>query len=309
MISDLKYIFGPVPSRRLGRSVGVSPILDNTCNHTCVYCQLGRTRHMTNKRQEFFPLDEILEEFRQYAADTDAYDVVSVVGEGEPTLYSRLGELLTGLKQLTDKPVTVITNGALLYDEQVRRELMEADIVLPSLDAVNAQMYHKIDRPYGRLDFEAGLQGLIDFSKEYKGELWLEIMLVDGMNTDEASLQAFADLAKKIRTDRIYINTPVRPPAEAQIMPASHEVIEKACQMMGAISIDMLTTGSFTSEIEDDYEACISICRRHPMNQFEIQGFLQSRGCQDLDGFFARLEQDPHVLAVDRKGMKTYRIR
>ncbi|MDO5411696.1 MAG: radical SAM protein [Lachnospiraceae bacterium] len=308
-MEDLKYVFGPVPSRRLGRSVGVSPILDNTCNHTCVYCQLGRTRHMTNKRQEFFPLQEILAEFKRYAEDTDAYDVVSVVGEGEPTLYSQLGELLKGLKQLTDKPVTVITNGALLYDPQVRAELMEADIVLPSLDAVTAEMYHRIDRPYGRLDFEAGLKGLIDFSHEYKGQLWLEIMLVDGMNTAPADLEAFAELVKKIRTDRIYINTPVRPPAEAEIAPASHEAIQKACELLGAISIDMLTTGSFSSEIEDDYEACISICRRHPMNQFEIRGFLQSRGCEDAEGFFKRLEADAQVTAVDCKGMKTYRIR
>lgn len=308
-MNDLNYVFGPVPSRRLGRSVGVSPILDNTCNHTCVYCQLGRTRHMTNKRQEFFPLEDILSEFQRYAEDTDAYDVVSVVGEGEPTLYSRLGELLKGLKKLTDKPVTVITNGALLYDPQVRKDLMEADIVLPSLDAVTEEMYHRIDRPYGRLDFEESLKGLIEFSQAYKGELWLEIMLVDGMNTDEASLQAFAETVKKIRTDRIYINTPVRPPAEAEIMPASHEAIQRACELMGAISIDMLTTGSFTSEIADDYEACISICRRHPMNQFEIQGFLQSRGCQETGAFFKRLESDAHVLAVERKGMKTYRIR
>lgn len=308
-MKDLKYVFGPVPSRRLGRSLGISPILDNTCNHTCVYCQLGRTRHMTNKRQEFFPLEEILDEFRGYAEDSDTYDVVSVVGEGEPTLYSRLGELLKGLKALTDKPVAVITNGALLYDQQVRRELMEADIVLPSLDAVDGAMYHKIDRPYGRLDFQAGLEGLITFSREYKGQLWLEIMLVDGMNTDEESLQAFAETVKRIRTDRIYVNTPVRPPAEADIAPASHEAIHRACELMGAISIDMLTTGSFTSEISDDYEACISICKRHPMNQFEIQGFLKSRGCEETEAFFRRLEADEHVTAVDCKGIKTYRIR
>ena len=105
------------------------------------------------------------------------------------------------------------------------------------------------------------------------------------------------------------MNTPVRPPAEADIAPASHEAIQRACELMGAISIDMLTTGSFTSEIADDYEACISICRRHPMNQFEIQGFLKSRGCEETDAFFRRLEADPHVAAVDCKGIKTYRIR
>ena len=264
---------------------------------------------MTNKRQEFFPLEEILAEFKKYVENSAAFDVVSVVGEGEPTLYSRLGELLKGLKSMTDKPVTVITNSALMNDPQVREELMEADIVLPSLDAVNAQMYKKIDRPYGRLKFEEGLQGLIEFSHAYPGELWLELMLVDGINADEESLQAFKTIIEKIRTDRIYVNTPVRPPAEAEIKPASSEAIQRACELLGAISIDMLTTGSFTSEIADDYEACKSICRRHPMNQFEIQGFLESRGCSDVEGFFARLEADEHVLAVDCKGMKTYRIR
>ena len=158
-MSGYKYLFGPVPSRRLGASLGVSPIPERTCNYSCVYCQLGRTLRMTNTRQEFFPLEEILAEFREYLQGSIPFDVVTVVGEGEPTLYSRLGELIAGLKKETDKPVAVITNGALLYDAEMRRELMEADIVLPSLDAVTEEQYRKIDRPMGSIGFAEMAEG------------------------------------------------------------------------------------------------------------------------------------------------------
>ena len=192
-MSGYKYLFGPVPSRRLGASLGVSPIPERTCNYSCVYCQLGRTLRMTNTRQEFFPLEEILAEFREYLQGSIPFDVVTVVGEGEPTLYSRLGELIAGLKKETDKPVAVITNGALLYDAEMRRELMEADIVLPSLDAVTEEQYRKIDRPMGSIGFAEMAEGLRQFAREYQGQLWIEIMLVDGMNDSPEDIAAFKE--------------------------------------------------------------------------------------------------------------------
>ena len=161
-----------------------------------------------------------MEEFRRYTQKEQNFDVVTVVGEGEPTLYSDLGNLLVGLKKLTDKPVAVITNGALLYDEKVREDLCHADIVLPSMDAVNEEMFRKIDRPYGRIQFDQVCQGLVDFSKEYQGQLYLEIMLLDGINCDDGSLDKFAEMLKSIRYDRVYVNTAVRPPAEKDVMPA-----------------------------------------------------------------------------------------
>ena len=196
-MNDFKYVFGPIPSRRLGRSLGISPLPKKTCNYSCIYCQLGRTDKMTNKRQEFYKTEDIIAEFKQYLKDSDKFDIVTVVGEGEPTLAANLGELVVALKALTDKPVAVITNGALLSDPQVREELCHADMVLPSLDAYNQEISKKIDRPYGTIKFKEEFEGLKKFTHMYEGELWLEIMLVDGINDDEQSILKFQELLKE----------------------------------------------------------------------------------------------------------------
>ena len=309
-MSGFKYLFGPVPSRRLGASLGVSPIPERTCNYSCVYCQLGRTLRMTNSRQEFFPLDEILGEFREYLQGSIPFDVVTIVGEGEPTLYSRLGELVSGLKALTDKPVAIITNGALLSDPGLRRELLEADIVLPSLDAVNEEQFRKIDRPMGSISFDAMTEGLRAFSREYTGQLWIEIMLVDGMNDSPADLDAFKQFLGTIHYDRVYINTPVRPPAEGFVHTSAPERVDAFARELGGISIDRLTSGSFFSEVDDPYEAILSIARRHPMNQFEVESFLEARGIPAADrlALRSRLEQDPQISVISYKGILTYRV-
>lgn len=308
-MDEMKYVFGPVPSRRMGRSLGISPIPQKACNYSCVYCQLGRTNKMTNRRQEYFPLEDILAEFDQHHAQEENYDVVTIVGEGEPTLYSRLGELIAALKTRTTKPVAVITNGALLYDEGVRNDLMQADLVLPSLDGFDRDSFRAIDRPHGFLHYDEVFQGLVTFSHEYKGLLYLEIMLLDGVNDDEKSLKAFQSLLKELRYDRLYLNTPVRPPAENNVRACSPEAMHRAVEMLHGISIDMLAAGSFFSDIPDDYEAVLSIIGRHPMNQFELTSFLNSRQNQDPGSIIAKLRNNPHVEEAEYKGYYTYRLK
>ncbi len=307
-MSELKYVFGPVPSRRMGRSLGISPIPKKTCNYSCVYCQLGRTNKMTNKREEYFLLEDILSEFDSHH-DEDSYDVITIVGEGEPTLYSRLGELIVEIKKRSKKPVAVITNGALLYDKNVRSELMNADIVLPSLDSYNEEMFKRIDRPYGRIKFDEVWEGLVDFTNEYKGQIYMEIMLMNGVNDDEESLLEFKKLLEQIKYDRLYINTPVRPPAEEYIEESSKESIQKAVEILKGVSIDMLSSVGFSSDIEDDYQAVISIIGRHPMNQFEIRSFLESRENKDIDKLMQQLSKDDKVQKMDYKGYCTYRLK
>ena len=250
-MSGYKYLFGPVPSRRLGASLGVSPIPERTCNYSCVYCQLGRTLRMTNTRQEFFPLEEILAEFREYLRGSIPFDVVTVVGEGEPTLYSRLGELIAGLKKETDKPVAVITNGALLYAAEMRRELTEADIVLPSLDAVTEEQYRKIDRPMGSIGFAEMAEGLRQFAREYQGQLWIEIMLVDGMNDSPEDIAAFKEFLGTIDYDRVYLNTPVRPPAEGFVHTSAPERIDLAARELGGISMITADHGNVEKMLDE----------------------------------------------------------
>ena len=307
-MSELKYVFGPVPSRRLGRSLGISPIPKKSCNYSCIYCQLGRTNKMTNARKEFFPLEEILSEFECYLKDEDRFDVVSIVGEGEPTLYSRLGDLIREIKARTSKPVAVITNSALMGDPQVRADLMEADIVLPSMDSCDELSWKKIDRPHGQLNYQEIYDGLVEFSHNFKGQLFMEIMLMDGINDDMESLKKFKAALANLRYDKLYVNTPVRPPAEDFVTVSTPETIQNATQMLGGISIDALAGGGFFSEIEDDYEAILSIIGRHPMNQYEVRGFLDSRKA-DADALMDKLSKDPKVLLTEYKGYITYRLK
>jgi len=264
---------------------------------------------MTNTRQMFFDVDEMMREFDEVLKNNIHFDVVTIVGEGEPTLYSGLGDLINQIKKKTKKPVAVITNGALFYDPKLRAELYEADIVLPTMDAYNDETFRKINRPHGTIDFNMVSDGLIKFSREYKGQLWIELMLIENINDDDDSLRKYKEALGKFKYDRLYINTPIRPPAEPGIKAVSHEKINHAVEILGGNPIDLLDSEGFHSDIEDDYEAIKSIIKRHPMNQFEIEGFLDSRGCSDIDLILKKLKEDSSVNCINYKGYETFRLK
>lgn len=308
-MKEMKYVYGPVPSRRLGISLGISPIPKKTCNYSCIYCQLGRTNRMTNTRRMFFTVKEIIDEFDETLRKNVKFDVVTIVGEGEPSLYLGLGELISEIQKRTDKPVAVITNGALFYDADVRSELYHSDIVLPTLDAFDEESLKRINRPYGAIDFKMVHNGLKTFSEEYQGQLWIEIMLIDGINDDDESLRKYVEALKELHYDRLYINTPVRPPAEPYVKAIDSEKMSHAVDVLGGISIDLLHSQGFHSEIEDHHAAILSIIKRHPMNQFEIEGFLQSRRCGNIAEILKNLKNDNKVDTLNYKGYDTYRLK
>lgn len=306
---ESRYIYGPVPSRRLGISLGVSPIPKKTCNYSCIYCQLGRTDKMVYSREMYVRLVDILDEFEKTKDKVRDFDAVTIVGEGEPTLYLGLGKLIRGLKDRTDKPVAVITNGALLFDPDVREELMAADIVLPSADAWDEESFRKINRPIGLLNYREVRSGLMEFSKNYEGQLWLEIMLMKGINDSEETLQMYRELLKEIRYDRLYINTPVRPPSEDFVRYLDREDMERAEEILGGTSIDLLVSEGFQSIVEDDLEAVVGIIKRHPMNRFEVEGFLAKRGTVGSGPLLETLGSDARVETLRYKGIDTYRLK
>lgn len=308
-MTNFKYVYGTVPSRRMGLSVGISPIAEGHCNYSCIYCQLGRTRNMTNKRKRYFDYKDIIGEFKEYISKNIKFDVATIVGEGEPLLYSDLGILIGELKLLTDKPIAVITNGALLYDSAVREDLKNADIVLPSLDATNEEMFKKINRPHGSIKFNDVVEGLRIFSNEYNGQLWIETMIVEGINDNRQFFLDLKELLNTINYHKLYINSPVRPPAETFVKQVSKEVIDEAVSILGGISIDKLVSEGFYSEIEDDYEAVLSIIKRHPMNQFEIKSFIEQRKKSNIEDFFKRLNNDDSIEVVNYKNYCTYRLK
>jgi len=219
------HVFGPVPSRRLGRSLGVDLVPFKTCTYDCIYCQLGRTTRKTLERKEWVPMDAVLEELKRKLVYRPDY--ITLSGSGEPTLHSRVGEIIGHIQAMTDEPVAVLTNGSLLWQPQVRAELALADVVLPSLDAGDASRFSFINRPHTSLSFDQVVEGLIAFRREFTGQYWLEVFLLAGYTAILADVDRIATLATEIRPDRVQLNTVARPPAEDFAMRVGPE--ELAC--------------------------------------------------------------------------------
>ena len=203
----MRYVYGPVPSRRLGRSLGIDPIPSKTCNYQCIYCQLGKTTKFTSERQDFFPKEEIYKELEEsIKQNTGKFDFITFVGSGEPTLCKSLGNLILKAKKISKKPICVITNGSLLYQDDVKDDLIFSDVVLPTLDAGDEKLFIKINRPHPSIRYEKMIQGYIDFRKEFNGDFWIEIMLMKGINDSKEELLKIKKKIDLIQPDRIDFN-------------------------------------------------------------------------------------------------------
>jgi len=274
----VKYVFGPVPSRRLGRSLGVDTIPLKTCNWNCVYCQLGRSIPMTNQRRVYYPTEEILAEIGQALGqlETGSVDWITFVGSGEPTLHSELGGLIRGVKALTDLPVAVCTNGTLLHRADVRQELLAADAVMPTVSAGSHEAHWHIHRPYPGLTFERHVEGLVAFRQVYRGCLWPEVMLVKGMNDGEAALRDIAAVLARIEPDLVHIALPSRPPAETWVEPPDQEGLMRALAILGQ-QARVLHPVAGTLDLgghQDVTDAILDVIARHPMSQADLEGSL-----------------------------------
>jgi len=288
------YVYGPVPSRRLGQSLGVDPIPFKTCNYNCVYCQLGRTTPLTNERRGFLPREEILAQVREALErhQPGQIDHVTFVGQGEPTLCASLGWLIRQVKALTDVPVAVLTNGALLFQPEVREELAAADVVMPTLDAADQATFRQINRPWPRFHIADIVEGMAAFRRMFQGQLWMEVMLVKGLNDDVLTLLAIRDALARIRPDRVHINVPIRPPAEPWVKIPDEEAIEHATAILGeAAEVVAPYEGSFDlSGFADVAEAILAIIRRHPMRQRRLVETLDRWAPGEVEETLTQLE-------------------
>lgn len=290
------YVFGPVPSRRLGQSLGVDPLRFKACNYNCVYCQLGRTRRLTTKRQNFVRHETIVKQVEGALQRLGAgeVDYITFVGQGEPLLCAGLGRMIRAVKSLTSLPVAVITNGALLSDADVRVEVLPADVVIPTVDAAYPELFRRLNRPHPSLSLESLVRGLREFRQEYHGRLWVEVMLVAGLNDNDEHLAQLGETLQSLSPDAIQINVPVRPPAEPWVQIPGEDRVQAALAAFGEKAefvapyegkVDMSGSG-------DLGESILDIIRRHPIPESDLYIALGGYGLQRVAVTLGRLEYE-----------------
>jgi wyosine [tRNA(Phe)-imidazoG37] synthetase (radical SAM superfamily) len=230
---EKNLIYGPVPSRRLGYSLGVDLVPYKVCSYNCVYCQIGPTQNTTIVRGEYASPERIISELTNRLSEGVRPDYITLGGSGEPTLNTNIGDIIRKIKKVSRVPVAVLTNGSLLYDPAIQKDISQADVVLPSFDACNQRIFSKINRPHPDLNFNIITNGLIEFSRMFAGQLWLEVFIVDGINAEDIIIKDYIKWINEINPDKIHLNTAVRPAAEMSVRPLSLEVMQKFCQILG----------------------------------------------------------------------------
>jgi wyosine [tRNA(Phe)-imidazoG37] synthetase (radical SAM superfamily) len=279
----MSYVFGPVPSRRLGRSIGVNNIIPKHCSYSCVYCQLGRAVVMSSTPRFFYETQEIITQVKERILmcenSGDKIDYLTIVPDGEPTLDMHLGELISGLKE-TGYPVAVITNSSLLGIRDVRERLLDADWVSVKVDAANREIWKKVDRPHKLIDFDRMLEGIQKFSSNFTGTLCTETMLIHELNTSELNIAATVSFIASLHPDVSYLSIPTRPPAEPWVRSADEHELTAAYAIFSAElpHVEHLTgyEGNVFSTTGSAYEDLLSITAVHPMRYDAVADLLHA---------------------------------
>ena len=302
-------IFGPVPSRRLGHSLGVDLVPFKTCSYDCIYCQLGRTTRPTIERKRYAPLAEAQEQLWQALNDGVQPDYITLSGSGEPTLHSDIGELIESIKKRTSIPVAVLTNGSLLWDGQVREALMDADLVLPSLDAGDSALFRHINRPHPGLEFEKVVEGLVEFRRLYRGKIWLEVFLLGGANSTTPEILKIKRHVDAIRPDKVQLNTVVRPPAEDFALKVSPATMNAGKTLFGehAEVIAPFEKAVATQRGRSMAEDVVALLRRRPCTLDDIAYGLGAHR-NELLKHLARLEERRILSETRRDGLIYYQV-
>ena len=304
-------IYGPVPSRRLGRSLGINNIPPKVCSYSCVYCQVGRTTHLQVERSPFFSPEEIATEVSRRIGELrkngEQIDYLSFVPNGEPTLDCNLGRTIDLLKPF-GIPIAVITNASLLWREDVREDLAKADWVSLKVDSVREDVWRKLNRPHPTLRLPAVLEGMLAFAGKFRGELVTETMLVKDVNDSGDDLELVGSFLAKMKPARAYLSVPIRPPAERWVEPPTEDTVNRAFQIFleSGAPAELLVDyeGDAFSSTGDTGEELLSITAVHPMREDAVKAFLV-RAKQDWQTVRDLIESG-RLVEMEYKGNRFY---
>ena len=307
-----QYLFGPVPSRRLGISLGIDLVPMKTCSLNCIYCECGKTTKLTLSRREYVPLADVKTEFLHYLSNHPKPDYITFSGSGEPTLNASIGEAIHFIRSHeTGIPMAVLTNGTLLFDPQVREALKPASVVMPSLDAATDKIFRKINRPHPHLTVDRMLDGLVQFRKEFQGQIWLEIFIVPGLNDTAPELMALKLAIQKISPDRVQLNTLDRPGPVSHIRAATSEELKQIIQLWNLDNIEVIAKASARKEMlayrEDIQSAILETIARRPCTLEDLTRILGLHA-NEVNKYLDVLEADKRVSITRQPRGQFYQI-
>lgn len=307
-------VFGPVPSRRLGYSLGVDTIPFKTCTLDCLYCQLGPTTAKTIQRKEYVPTAGILDDLEKKLKEGGRIDWITLSGSGEPTLHSGIGEIIKGMKNLTEIPVAVLTNGTLLGDPAVRDGLAEADLVVPSLDAGCVETFLRVNRPHQGISFEGFINGLVEFSRVFRGKVWLEVMLLAGINDGSEELGLMAPIIRRIGPELVQLNTVERPPASSEALALGEDDLNRAGHilegLLQGIPVDVIGEfkGNKREALKSDVsELILDYLGRRPATLDDLSATLGLHK-NEIIKYLGQLTRSGKVERIAEKGKQYYVI-
>jgi len=308
-----KYLFGPVPSRRLGISLGVDLVPKKVCTLDCVYCEVGKTTKLTLDRKEYIKSDRIKEELIHYFHHNPDPDYITFSGSGEPTLNLHIGEILEFIKQnKPDIPVAVLTNATLFYDKNVREAIKNADVVLPSLDAASDEVFKKINRPHKDLSIKKYIGGLVDFRKEFKGKIWLEIFILPNYNDSRHELSELKNAILKINPDSIQINTLDRPGTLTDLRGATREELQHVVDFWQLENVEIIAASQQRSTIQsyrkDTETAILETIARRPCTLDDLAKILGLH-INELNKYLDVLDADNKIATVEQERGLFYKIK
>ncbi len=298
-----KYLFGPVPSRRLGMSLGIDLVPKKICSLNCVYCEVGETTKLTVDRMEYVKVDKILAELKEFMSNNPKIDYITFSGSGEPTLNSKIGEVLSHIKQhYPEVKTAILTSGALLSDKEVRKEILASDVILPSLDAASQLVFEKINRPNPILKIETYIQGLVDMRKEYKGSIWLEVFLLKDYNDSADELKLLKEAILKINPDSVQLNTLDRPGTVSGLHALTNEELQTVADNWNIPNVEIIASASKRTTLDSfntDIEATIlNTIARRPCTLEDLHQILGIH-INEINKYLGTLELNSKIKSVE----------